>query len=329
MQNKKLRIVFSTSHNPYWNLAKEEYLLHFFENSSDKSPVLYFWRNERSVIIGRNQNPFAECNLDYMEKNNVSLARRKSGGGAVFHDLGNLNYSFIYKQGVYTHEEILETVLLALTENGINAILSGRNDIEVNDSKVSGVAYYNFGTTHLLHGCLLFKEKSKEMIKCLTPSSTKIEKRGIKSVRSRVTYLNHYNNVTYNSFEKTLIDVFMKRFSVAKIVYPKCNITEIRKLKKIYESPEWIYGDFRKETISLLQGNYNWGECKISYNETAEVVNILSIETDSMDPAIVEEIRYSIKVSNKIHEVKKYNEIMSDICTLITNKFGEKKWTMI
>ncbi len=166
------------------NLAVEEYLLRL--NEELKSAILYLWQNKDTVVIGRNQNAYNECNVEYACRNGIKIVRRLTGGGAVYHDLGNLNYSMILP--VTEHDIIRSTgvIVNALKSLGIEAKATGRNDICINDRKISGNAYYTNDLVGLHHGTVLYRADSKRMEAVLNVSEKKLAGHGIASVRSRV-----------------------------------------------------------------------------------------------------------------------------------------------
>jgi lipoate-protein ligase A len=130
---RRLLVVRTTCHDPFLNISTEE---HLFHNAKEDEEVLYLWRNAPSVILGRNQNPYKECRLEEMEKRNVTLVRRHSGGGAVFHDLGNTNFSFVGPKARHSKERNCSILLQSLRDFGINAELKGRNDVVFGQTKV-------------------------------------------------------------------------------------------------------------------------------------------------------------------------------------------------
>lgn len=170
--------------DPGINLAVEEYLLRL--NEELKSAILYLWQNKDTVVIGRNQNAYNECNVEYACRNGIKIVRRLTGGGAVYHDLGNLNYSMILP--VTEHDIIRSTgvIVNALKSLGIEAKATGRNDICINDRKISGNAYYTNDLVGLHHGTVLYRADSKRMEAVLNVSEKKLAGHGIASVRSRV-----------------------------------------------------------------------------------------------------------------------------------------------
>lgn len=172
--------------NPRLNLALEEYALRNFSAETD---YLLFYINEPAVIIGRNQNTLEEINHEYVEKNNIHVVRRVSGGGAVYHDFGNLNFSFITNHDVKklnNFKKFTAPVIRVLTQLGLDAELKGRNDIQIAEKKISGTAQFSTGKRMVSHGTLLFNTELGQVAHALNVKMSKIESKGHKSVRSRV-----------------------------------------------------------------------------------------------------------------------------------------------
>lgn len=173
--------------DPYWNLAAEEYLLR-----RAKVPLFRLWRNEPAVIVGRNQNAHAEINRPYVEERGIAVVRRLTGGGAVFHDLGNVNFTFIDRAGSErdSHDmfrRFTAPILEALKQLGVEAQLEGRNDLTIDGAKFSGNAMCIEGGRVLQHGTLLFSASVEDISQSLLPRPEKYAGRGVASVRSRVT----------------------------------------------------------------------------------------------------------------------------------------------
>lgn len=190
-----MKLYLNTHTDPSFNLASEEYLV---TNAGDD--IIMLWRNEPAVIIGKNQNAYAEINLDFTEKNGVKVIRRLTGGGAVFHDLGNVNFTFISPKGGALSEGIREggldfahftrPIIAALSSLGISAKLSGRNDIVVEcedgERKVSGNAQCVIDGVTMHHGTLLYSASMERLQGALNVDASKLKSKGIASVRSRV-----------------------------------------------------------------------------------------------------------------------------------------------
>ncbi|QHJ71898.1 lipoate--protein ligase [Planococcus halotolerans] len=179
--------------DPRINLAIEEYLLKNMD--VEKDPFLLFYINEPSIIIGKNQNTAEEINTDYVDSNGIHVVRRLSGGGAVYHDLGNLNYSFITVddgESFRNFRKFTEPVVKALNDLGVNAELSGRNDLMAEGRKISGNAQFSTRGRMYSHGTLMFDTDVDEVVSALKVSKEKIESKGIKSIRSRVANISEF-----------------------------------------------------------------------------------------------------------------------------------------
>lgn len=179
--------------DPRINLAIEEYLLKTMD--VEKDPFLLFYINEPSIIIGKNQNTSEEINTDYVDSNGIHVVRRLSGGGAVYHDHGNLNYSFITVddgESFRNFRKFTEPVVQALQKLGVNAELSGRNDLMAEGRKISGNAQFSTKGRMYSHGTLLFNTEVEAVVSALKVSKEKIESKGIKSIRSRVANISEF-----------------------------------------------------------------------------------------------------------------------------------------
>ena len=183
-----MRFLRNTETNPYYNMAFDEFCL---ESLKIDEPVFYLWQNKPAVIVGLNQEVNTEVNLEYLKQNDIALARRVSGGGAVYHDWGNLNYTIVGRSEDLERDypEYAGLMMQALRKLGVSAELSGRNDILVEGKKVSGFAKRVSKNRLMVHGTLMYDVNLDVLTQSLNPPATKLQTKGIASVRSRVTNL--------------------------------------------------------------------------------------------------------------------------------------------
>jgi lipoate---protein ligase len=231
--------------DPRINLAIEEYAL---KNLDINESYLLFYINEPSIIIGKNQNTIEEINTDYVEKLGLHVVRRLSGGGAVYHDLGNLNFSFITKddgESFHNFKKFTEPVVTALHKLGVKAELSGRNDIIAEGRKISGNAQFSTKGRMFSHGTLLFDSEMENVVSALRVKKDKIESKGIKSIRSRVANISEFlsEKMTIEQFRSTLLDYIFDGSDVEEYVLTEEDWKNIHELsKERYQNWDWNYG---------------------------------------------------------------------------------------
>ncbi|MBA3924819.1 lipoate--protein ligase [Listeria rustica] len=234
--------------DPTINLAVEEFIL--TELNLDE-PVLLFYINQPSIIIGRNQNTIEEINTEYVAANNVKVVRRLSGGGAVYHDEGNLNFSFITKDdgdSFHNFAKFTEPIVTALKKQGVNAELKGRNDLLIDGFKVSGNAQFATKGKMFSHGTLMLDLNLDHVVASLKVRKDKIESKGIKSVRSRVANISEFmeNKMTTEEFrDLLLLDIFdvesvadVKEYVLTEADWEKIHAIS----EKRYNNWDWNYG---------------------------------------------------------------------------------------
>ena len=193
-----MQFIVSNQTEPYWNIAVENYLVEHGDTIT-----LYLWRNRRTVVIGQNQNPYSEVNVEALEVDGGYLMRRKTGGGAVYHDDGNLNFSFVVPKVLYDQRRQFGVIQRAVESFGLHTELSGRNDILAEGRKFSGNAFSKGRVNDLHHGTLLIKGNMEDLQRYLKPKPAKLQKHGVQSVRSRVVNLEIANvGVRYDVFLK-------------------------------------------------------------------------------------------------------------------------------
>ncbi|CAG9609259.1 lipoate--protein ligase [Pseudoneobacillus rhizosphaerae] len=232
--------------DPRINLAIEEYAL---KNLDINETYLLFYINEPSIIIGKNQNTVEEINTDYVESNGIKVVRRLSGGGAVYHDLGNLNFSFITKddgESFHNFRKFTEPVIAALQKLGVNAELSGRNDILAEGRKISGNAQFSTKGRMFSHGTLLFDSEIEHVVSALRVKQDKIESKGIKSIRSRVANISEFlsDSMDIQQFRSHLLkNIFSESNDIPEYVLTEEDWSKIHELsKERYQNWDWNYG---------------------------------------------------------------------------------------
>ncbi len=233
----KFKYLIGNSYDPYWNLALEEAL---FEYINRDISIIYLWQNDKTIVIGKNQNVEAECFANEFLNFGGKIARRKSGGGAVYHDKGNLNFSIIclkeVKQ-VYSYEKLICKVMAELQ---VPTEYNGRNDILTNGKKFSGNAEYDDGRIVCQHGTILVSSNIEMMRRYLTPSVSKLQRNHISSVESRVINLSMVSNVTIEDIKDKWIEIM----DAEKLEYLPEKF-KIENKMKFYSDPKWIYGGMK------------------------------------------------------------------------------------
>ncbi|UWG98070.1 lipoate--protein ligase [Dehalobacter sp. DCM] len=290
MSKLKLKVMEPKSHDPWLNLAIEEYLL---QAKASEEIILLLWQNAKTIVIGANQNPWKECNIGLLEENEGKLARRISGGGAVYHDLGNLNFSFLMDQSDYNLARQLKIITDALVEHQVIAEFKGRNDILADGKKFSGNAFYQSGNKALHHGTLLVNCDFSEMTKYLQVSEKKIQSKGIDSISARVINLRELNpNITINGLIESIKKLFAMSYGENYVQMTE-NELDADKLDVIYQrnrSWEWRFGDTPECQISF-SNRFSWGELDINLNVDKGLINDIRIYSDAIDVRLVETIK--------------------------------------
>ena len=277
-----IRLYESGSHDPYYNLAVEQRLL---ETVGEGACILYLWQNQNTVVIGKNQNAWKECRTTLLEKEGGHLARRLSGGGAVFHDLGNLNFTFLVPQADYDLDRQLTVIQEAVRSLGIQAERSGRNDVLAEGRKFSGNAFYKNGIQAYHHGTLLVDVDTQRMSRYLNPSKAKLQSKGVDSVRSRVVNLRELNpDITIPGLKAALAEAFSRVYGLplAQIAPETLDAGAIEALRRRNESWEWLYGKKIPFTFDC-EGRFPWGGVQIQAQVENGVVRQAKIYTDAMD----------------------------------------------
>lgn len=317
--------IINNSTDPYFNLALEEY---FVKQKDLNDDVLILWQNEPTIVVGKNQNTYEELNLGYVEKNNIKVVRRMSGGGAVYHDLGNLNYTVIKNDGqLYKNDFSFFAlpVISCLKKLGVSATFDGRNDILIDGKKFSGNAQYFYKSKILHHGTLLFSSDLTVLTQALQVKKEKFESKGIKSVKSRVTNISDYlkETIPLSEFRKSLtISMFAENENgIQNYKLSDEDVSSIMQIRNSkYNTWEWNFGhspqmSYKKEirfdagsislTMDIKDGSIY--SCKF-YGDFFEVKPIEELEKlftgERYDKTQLESLLLNVNISEYIYSLK-------------------------
>lgn len=285
-----MKFLILKTKDPYLNLAIEE---HLFKKSEDD--VFILWQNEPTVVVGKNQNVYTEVNIDYANSHNIHISRRISGGGAVYHDFGNVNYTFISvgKDSSINFKYYTSPILKALSEMGVSATLSGRNDlITLDGRKISGNAEHCEMGRVLHHGTLLFDIDAETMAAVLNVDTEKLKSKGVKSVRSRVASIKRLlcKEMSVDEFIESLASFIIVEYS-PEIISPPIN-HEVELLRQRNSSLEWIYSDreFLTKYDVLYKKRFDFGSVALSLKMNGTVIDSARFEGDFFAKSDIREV---------------------------------------
>lgn len=292
----KLRILKSEVTNPWFNLATEDWI---FQELDSDTHILFLWRNAETVVIGRSQNPWVECKTDKMEEDGVYLARRQSGGGAVFHDLGNTNFTFLSPKEDYNQDANFQIIVNALKKLGIEAAQSGRNDMQVGERKISGSAFKHAVDRSFHHGTLLVNANMQKLGDYLNPHPLKLQAKGIKSVRSRVANLVEFNDtVTHESLSEAIIETFCDYYG-QKVEVEELDEESLKSephLNKYYEQmADWNWRFGKTPAFSHhIETRFDWGIIDLHLDVQQAVIREVVIFSDALNVELIDELKQTL-----------------------------------
>ena len=280
------RLFVSDSRDGWRNLGTDEY---FLENIGPEDMLLYFYINSGAVIIGRGQNPWAECNLTVMNRDNVQLVRRITGGGAVFHDEGNLNFSFIAGEKIYDVQRQLSMILAAVRDLGIDCEFTGRNDLVADGRKFSGNAFCSRKGIRQHHGTLLINSDLSRLQNYLNVDPKKLQAKGVKSVRSRVCNLSQFApELTCESMLESLKNAFRAEYGdYEELAAPP--ETAVTPYIEKHASDAWRLGETPRFDAQI-ENRFDWGNVQLLMTLLKGRIEDLKVYTDSLDVSIADEI---------------------------------------
>lgn len=311
----KLQFIVSDQTNPYWNIAVENYLVEHAD-----CVVLYLWKNRRTVVIGQNQNPFSEVNVDALEADGGYLMRRRTGGGAVYHDDGNLNFSFVAPKALYDQQRQFRVIQHAVESFGLHTELSGRNDILAEGRKFSGNAFSKGQKNDLHHGTLLISGDMSDLARYLKPKPAKLQKHGVQSVRSRVVNLAELNpEITPESIAPRLRAAFEGVYGGCAEEVPFEDVIrrpEVRRLYEEFASDEWKYGKW-KTFIAQRSAQFDWGGVELSLTIEDDIIRDVQLASDALDLAALDEARRLLTGADIKKRPPTESAIVNDILSLV------------
>lgn len=289
MINKLYTYISETTY-PYHNLATEEWLM---EQVPTDAVTLYLWQNDRTVVVGRNQNCWAECRVNELEADGGHLVRRLSGGGSVYHDTQNLNFTFVANDRDYDVDKQLLVILEAMRMLGLAAEKTGRNDITIDGRKFSGNAFYRSKGKNYHHGTILVDVDTDAMAKYLMPSKAKLESKGVSSVKSRVVNIKQLvPDLTIDRLKETLIEAFEVVYGLPSEALSEQDIDQERleTREAFFKSWDWKFGknvpfSFESEAI-----RYPWGSAQVRMNISKGTIEEAEVFSDAMDALFIEGI---------------------------------------
>jgi lipoate-protein ligase A len=288
-------VLISKSNDAIFNMSLSNYLTIKYNNSKSIKKILLLSSNSDCVSIGITQNCYKECNLDKMKKDKIPLVRRNTGGGACFLDFGNRLFSFIDKDPINTKENNYNIIIQSLHKLGLkNAVFSGRNDICINNLKISGSAFSHHGNVKKHHGTILLNIDKTKLTKYLTPNNLKLESKGIKSVDKRIMNLTEINpKLTHDDLNNAIINEFDKYYNEKSekiTIFNKYDLTDLKIFNKIYEnytSEEYLF-NWNPAIISYkIEHKFSFGITDILFKCDKNVISECYIHSDSIETEFI------------------------------------------
>lgn len=314
----KIHLIIGNQYNPHLNLAVESSLL---DEGDDNVVTMFLWKNQQTVVYGYNQNPFTECNVELLLSEGGFAARRRTGGGAVYHDLGNLNFSFVANKKHYDVAKQMRVIQKALEIFGLKTEVSGRNDILFDGRKFSGNAFGIYKDRRLHHGTILIKTDGEKLAKYLKVNPAKLQKHGVKSVASRIINLSEVADITSDSIIPYLAKAFEEVYEArAEVIDFNDLLTDkVLKTRDLFASDEYLFGKWRN-FHAKKSAQFAWGlvELDMQINEEKGIIESVSIASDGLEPDLIDETE-QLLIGASIKKAPDFgqNEVAKDIISLI------------
>ena len=314
----QIQLIIGNQYNPHLNLAVESSLL---DEGDTDVVTMFLWRNQQTVVYGYNQNPFTECNVELLLSEGGFAARRRTGGGAVYHDLGNLNFSFVANKKHYDVAKQMSVIQKALEIFGLKTEVSGRNDILFDGRKFSGNAFGIYKDRRLHHGTILIKTDGEKLAKYLKVNPAKLQKHGVKSVASRIINLSEVVDITSDSIIPYLSKAFEEVYEAkAEVIDFNDLLTDkVLKTRDLFASDEYLFGKWRN-FHAKKSAQFAWGlvELDMQINEEKGIIESVSIASDGLEPDLIDETE-QLLIGASIKKAPDFgqNEVAKDIISLI------------
>ena len=320
----KIFIYNAQGTDPHENLAAEKVLM---DALGPGEAMLYLWQNLNTVVIGKNQNAWLECRTSLLEEESGKLARRLSGGGAVYHDLGNLNFTFLMCKEDYDLDKQVTVIQRACELAGIKAEKSGRNDLLAEGRKFSGNAFYQDKVHAYHHGTLMVDVDKEKLGRYLSPPKAKLQAKGVASVRSRVVNLKELSpDLTIEGMRANMIRAFEDVYglSAEHFVVDAAMLAQIAELKELYSSWDYLYGAPLSFTFSCEE-KFDWGYIGLQLDAKGGTILDVQINTDAMDWTLPDAIVKALKgcrfeTESMIYALQQAflpADVCEDLCDLI------------
>lgn len=285
----KIYCYLSKSDDPYLNLAVEQY---WMETVASDACILYLWQNRHTVVIGRNQNAWAECRTTELSQDGGHLARRLSGGGAVYHDMGNLNFTFLVSKKNYDLPKQQQVIVTACRTLGLDARITGRNDVTVDGRKFSGNAFYDSKGQAYHHGTLLVDVDMDKLGRYLVPSREKLQSKGVTSVQSRVINLKELvPDLTIERMKNAMQEAFSQVYGLPLQMLSDSDLDKsyVNRLRERNASYEWNYGQSMPASFSC-KARFDWGGAELRLSVQNGVIADVQLFTDAMEWSLRDEL---------------------------------------
>ena len=319
--------------DPYRNLAIEKHLM---DTLPEETAILYLWQNSHTIVVGRNQNPWYECRVNEFLESGGRIVRRLSGGGAVYHDMGNLNFTFILPKTEFDVTRQLGVIRMAVGEFGLTAYHSGRNDLLIDERKFSGNAFYKAGHSAYHHGTLLVNCDMNVMAGYLTASRSKLQAHGVQSVASRVVNLSSLNpELTVDTLERELFRAFTTVYRQRPAVLDEMMLDQptLEAVAAQFADPEWIYPQALPYTFTVDE-RFPWGGVTVKLLVDNGVIKNAKLFTDAMEaglfnvleqaltgcPYLISAINDRMRQKLEMLRDQQLLQMASDVCVLICGR---------